>query len=73
MDKTRPDDSELIDDAEDLPTPSHQGSAGGGMARAVGVRDEEKSLAAEDPLPTSVDASDKPADGDLPTNVQTRE
>jgi hypothetical protein len=61
-----------IDDADDLPTPSAQGSAGGDMAREVGQRDELKTAAGGDPLPTSVDARDKPDDGDLPTRLQTR-
>jgi hypothetical protein len=59
--------------ADDEPrTPSHQGSGGGGMARTVGQRDELKTAQGGDPLPTSVDRRDKPADGDLPTTLQTR-
>jgi hypothetical protein len=54
------------------PTPSHQGSAGGDMAREVGQRDEAKTASGGDPLPTSVDGRDKPDDGDLPTRLQTR-
>jgi len=69
----RGDDSALIDDAQDIPTPSHQGSAGGDMAREVGLRDEAKTAGGGDPLPTSVDKRDQPDDGDLPTPPQTRE
>ena len=43
------------------------------MARQVGQRDETKTAAGGDPLPTSVDGRDKPEDGDLPTRLQTRE
>ena len=68
----RDDDPASIDDAEGVPTPSHQGSAGGDMAREVGVRDEAKSARGGDPLPTSVDKRDQPDDGDLPTPPQTR-
>lgn len=61
-----------IDEAEELPAPAHHGSAGGNMARKVGQRDELKSGAGADPLPTSVDGRDRPEDGDLPTRLQTR-
>ena len=59
--------------AEAEPAPSQSGSAGGTMARQVGQRDEAKTAAGGDPLPTSVDGRDKPEDGDLPTRLQTRE
>ena len=62
-----------IEAAEAEPTPSQSGSAGGTMARQVGQRDETKTAAGGDPLPTSVDGRDKPEDGDLPTRLQTRE
>jgi hypothetical protein len=62
-----------IEAAEAEPAPSHQGSAGGTMAREVGQRDEAKTAAGGDPLPTSVDGRDKPEDGDMPTRLQTRE
>lgn len=68
----RDDDSDIIKRAAELPTPSHQGSAGGDMARDVGDRDELKSMGGADPLPTSVQGRDKPDDGDLPTRLQTR-
>lgn len=61
-----------ITEAEAEPTPSHQGSGGGDMARKVGQRDESKTAEGGDPLPTSVDGRDKPDDGDLPTPPQTR-
>lgn len=54
----------------DPPTPSAQGSAGGAMARTVGQRDELKTAEGGDPLPTSVDARDKPEGGDRPTLPQ---
>ena len=36
-------DNELIDAMSEFPTPSHQGSAGGNVNRAVGKRGEENS------------------------------
>lgn len=54
----------------DPPAPSAQGSAGGDMARSVGQRDELKTAGGGDPLPTSVDARDKPEGGDRPTLPQ---
>jgi hypothetical protein len=69
----RDDDSALVEDAENPPTPSQQGSSGGDMAREVGVRDEAKSARGGDPLPTSVDKRDQPDDGDLPNPRQTRQ
>ena len=68
----RDDDSAVIDQAGELPTPSHQGSGGGTMAREVGERDELKTATGGDPLPTSVDKRDQPDDGDLPTPRETR-
>ena len=60
----RQDDRELIEDAEQQFHPSHQGTSGGTMARKVGQRDEAKTATGEDPLPTSVDARDKPEGND---------
>jgi hypothetical protein len=71
IDKPRS-DNDLIDEAEDLPTPSHQGSAGGDLARTVGKRDEEKTATGADPEPTNVDKKDKPEGGDLPTPPEIR-
>jgi len=69
----RDDDSELIEAAAAESGGGGQGSAAGGnLARQVGQRDELKSAAGADPLPTSVDGRDKPEDGDLPTPRQTR-
>lgn len=70
MNEKRNDDSDLIDDAGDLPVPSHQGSSGGNLAREVGQRDEDKTAMGEDPENTRVQASDKPANGDRPTLPQ---
>jgi hypothetical protein len=64
------DDNAFIDEAEELPAPSHQGSSGGNMAREVGKRDEEKTATGADPEPTQVNASDKPNNGDRPTPPQ---
>jgi hypothetical protein len=73
MPETKPDETTaVIDESQQPATPSHQGSAGGDMAREIGQRDEAKTAEGGDPLPTSVDKRDKPADGDLPTPRQTR-
>ena len=71
----RDDDSDLIAAAaeEGGGGGGQQGSAGGNMARTVGIRDELKTATGGDPTDTSVDARDKPAGGDLPTRLQTRE
>lgn len=63
-------DNDLIDDMQDLPTPSHQGSAGGGISRRVGARDEAKAATGADPQPTGVEGRDKRDGGDLPTPPQ---
>jgi hypothetical protein len=63
-------DNALIDSAEDPPVPSHQGSSGGGMAREVGVRDEEKTATGADPELTKVRGGDQPEGGDRPTPPQ---
>jgi hypothetical protein len=73
MTQQRPDETTaVIDETQQPATPSHQGSAGGDMAREIGQRDEAKTAEGGDPLPTSVDKRDKPDDGDLPTRLQTR-
>lgn len=65
-------DNSLIDEAEDLPVPSQQGTSGGGLARKVGQRDEEKSATGADSEPTKVEKADKRNKGDLPSPKQTR-
>lgn len=65
--RKRDDDSELIDQAEELPTPSQGSSSGGDLAREIGQRDEFSSAAGEDPHVTRVRKGDKPAEGDEPT------
>lgn len=73
MNRQRENDNDLIDEAEDLPVPSQQGSGGGGMARQVGQRDEEKTATGEDPELTKVQKSDKAEKGDMPSPPQGRE
>ena len=68
----RTDDRDLIEDAEDTPTPSQQGSGGGNVARKVGQRDELKTAEGGDPLSTTVDGRDKPEGGDLPAPPRRR-
>ena len=69
MDKTRPDDSEIIDRADDAPDQS--GVSGGNLARDVASRAEEEheigSGGGEGDSVTRVHGGDKPKGGDTPT------
>lgn len=69
MDKTRPDDSEIIDRAEDAPGQS--GVSGGNLARDIASRAEEEheigSGGDEGDAVTRVHGSDRPKGGDTPT------
>lgn len=69
MDKTRPDDSALIDEAER--GPRHGGVSGGNLQREVAARaEEEHEIGAggdEGDAVTRVHGSDKPKGGDRPT------
>ncbi|WP_022683888.1 hypothetical protein [Sphingobium bisphenolivorans] len=49
-------DNDLNDEP---PAPSHSGSGGGGTARDVGSRDEEKTAMGGDPEPTRATKQDK--------------
>lgn len=49
-------DADLHDDP---PAPAQSGSGGGGLARDVGSRDEEKTASGGDPEPTRVTKQDK--------------
>ena len=68
MDKQRPDDSALIDEAE--PAPAHAGTSGGNLHREVSARAEEEheigQAGGEGDAVTRVHKSDKPRDGDRP-------
>ena len=69
-------DNDIIDEADDLLTPSQGGSSGGGMQREIGALDEEKTATGADPQPTSVHKGMKPRSGDepnLPNRKQTRD
>jgi len=59
-------DNDIIDEADDLPTPSQSGSSGGGMQREIGARDEERTATGADPQPTSVHKGQHPKGGDEP-------
>jgi hypothetical protein len=72
MIQKRGNDNSLIEEADDLPVPSQQGTSGGNLARKVGQRDEEKSATGQDPELTKVNKSDKANRGDMPTPKQTR-
>ncbi|HYD37340.1 MAG TPA: hypothetical protein VEA60_06985 [Allosphingosinicella sp.] len=63
-DRTRPDDSEIIDSMED--GPAFGGSSGGNLQRDVGSRDEVAEQVDEGDGITRVRASDKPEEADLP-------
>jgi len=65
-DQKRQDDSEIIDRADELPTPTQGGSSGGDLAREIGQRDEDKTATGAGDQPTSVRKGDKPAEGDMP-------
>ena len=71
-----PHDNDLIDETDELPTPSQGGSSGGDLAREIGQRDEDKSALGDagegrDPQVTAVRKGDKPAEGDA-TNLPNR-
>ena len=61
------DDSDLIERADDLPTPSHSGVSGAGPAENIGSRDELKMATGADPTSTRVRGRDK-----APTKIPTR-
>lgn len=68
-------DNDVIDEADDLPTPSQGGSSGGRIEREIGALDEEKTATGADPQPTSVKKGSHPKAGDeptLPNRAQTR-
>ena len=69
-------DNAIIDETDELPTPSHSGSSGGGVQREIGALDDEKLATGADPQPTSIHKGQKPHGGDepnLPNRTQTRE
>ena len=74
MDKTRPDDSALIDEAE--AAPAFGGSSGGNLQRDIGTRAEEEHEIGqggdEGDTVTRVHGSDKPRGGDRP-NLPNRD
>ena len=65
-------DNDLIDEADELPTPSQGGTSGGDLQREIGSFDEEKTATGADPQPTSVHKGQKPRDGDEP-NLPNRD
>jgi hypothetical protein len=65
IERTRPDDSELIEAMEDAP--SHGGSSGGNLQRDVATQAEEAHEVGGDHGVTRVTGEDKVADGDEPT------
>jgi hypothetical protein len=68
MDKIRPDDSALIDEAE--AAPSHSGVSGGNLQREIAARAEEEhevgEAGDEGDSVTRVHGADKPRRGDAP-------
>ena len=69
-------DNDLIDEADDLPTPSQGGTSGGRIEREIGAIDEQATATGADPQPTSVHKGMKPDGGDepnLPNRQQTGE
>jgi hypothetical protein len=69
MDKIRPDDSALIDEAE--AAPSQSGASGGNLQREIAARAEEEheigDAGDEADSVTRVRGADKPRRGDTPT------
>ena len=68
-------DNDVIDKADDLPTPSQGGTSGGRIEREIGSIDDEATATGADPQPTSVHKGMKPDSGDdpsLPNREQTR-
>jgi hypothetical protein len=63
-DRTRSDDSEIIDEMED--GPAFGGSSGGNLQRDVGARDEVGEQVEDGDGVTRVRASDKPEEANLP-------
>jgi hypothetical protein len=68
----RDNDNALIDEADELETPSQSGSGGGNLAREIGERDEFATATGKDAQVTRVRKGDKPAEGDEP-NLPNRE
>jgi hypothetical protein len=69
-------DNDIIDEADELPTPSQGGSSGGRIEREIGAIDEEKTATGADPQPTSVKKGEHADGGDeptLPNRTQTRD
>jgi hypothetical protein len=64
VDRTRPDDHELIDRMEDAP--SQSGASGGNLQRKVAARAEEEHETGGDAGVTRVRARDKKPQADLP-------
>ena len=64
VDRTRPDDHELIDSMEDAP--SQSGVSGGNLARKIAARAEEEHEIGGDGGVTRVRGRDKKEEADLP-------
>lgn len=64
VDRTRPDDHELIDSMEEAP--SQSGVSGGNLARKIAARAEEEHEIGGDGGVTRVRGSDKKEEADLP-------
>ena len=69
MDKTRPDDSTIIDEAE--AAPGQGGVSGGNLQREIASRAEEEHVGDESGV-TRVHGADKPDRGDRP-NLPNRD
>ena len=63
-DRSRPDDSEIIDEMEDAP--GFGGASGGNLQRDIGSRDEIAEEVGDGEGITRVRDSDKPEQADLP-------
>ena len=68
----RDNDNAIIDEADELETPSPGGASGSDLAREIGERDELATATGKDPEVTRVRKGDKPAEGDEP-NLPNRD
>ena len=65
-------EKDIIDEMDELATPSQSGASGGAMQREIAARDEAATSTGADPQPTSVHKGDKANRGDRP-NLPNRE
>lgn len=65
-------DNDIIDEMDDLATPTQSGASGGAIQREIASRDDAATATGGDPQPTSVHKGDRANQGDEP-NLPNRE